>query len=101
MVYRPRMRCHGCLDVYDESDEQNFVTEHNAPVRGFHCHKARGAKSDHTGEVKMVRDAVRHPQKLAPRIIAAKNLKLREDDDLQSAFRIMGLDFGEPAVITF
>jgi hypothetical protein len=67
----------------------------------FISYKARGAKSDHTGEVKMLRDAVRHPQKLAPRIIAAKNLKLREDDDLQSAFRIMGLDFGEPAVIMF
>ena len=65
----------------------------------FISYKERGAGSDHKGEAKLLRDAVRSPRESTARIIPAKDLKLREDDDLHSAFRIMGLDCGVPAVI--
>jgi hypothetical protein len=65
----------------------------------FISYKTRGTGSDHKREARLLRDAVRYPRKFPARIIPAKDLKERKDDDLHSAFRIMGLDCDVPAVI--
>jgi hypothetical protein len=65
----------------------------------FISYKTRGTGSDHKREARLLRDAVRYPRKFPARIIPAKDLKERENDDLHSAFRIMGLDCDVPAVI--
>ncbi len=65
----------------------------------FVSYKTEGAKSDHKREADALRHVVLEPKRHAANIIPAAALKSRADDDLRSAFRVMGLDCGIPAVI--
>jgi len=65
----------------------------------FISYKDADAKSDHKREAKTLRDAVRSPGQFPCRKFAAHELKTRTDDDLFSAFRVLGADCGVPAVI--
>ena len=66
----------------------------------FISYKEPGLKSDHAKEAQMLRDIVRG-QKRGPdiRIIGANELKQRAEDQLASAFSVMGMDCGVPAVL--
>jgi hypothetical protein len=65
----------------------------------FLSYKEPGAKSDHRREARMLQDVVRHPQDFAGRIVSSEELKVNAGDELSSAFRVIGLDCGVPAVI--
>jgi hypothetical protein len=74
----------------------------SAPVRlfeGFVSYKNRPAKSDHAGDVRLLRDAVRDPHLFPESLISADRLKCDASDQLKSAFSVIGLDCGIPAVI--
>lgn len=47
----------------------------------------------------MLREVVQDRDKFSDCIIAADNLKLNHDDELGSAFTVIGLDCGVPPVI--
>jgi hypothetical protein len=64
---------------------------------GFVSYKAQGP-SDHSKDVLDLRDVVRDPLKSHDSIHGPDTLK-EEHDQLFSAFRVAGLDFGVPAVI--
>jgi hypothetical protein len=65
----------------------------------FVSYKQANVKSDHKREAGLLREVVRDPKgRLAP-IVSAEQLKEREDDELISAFRVIGMDCGVPAVI--
>jgi hypothetical protein len=68
-------------------------------VEAFVSYKDRGANSDHMREAKLLRDAVRYPKHHAVRIVPAEELKECNEDELISAFRVIGLDCGVPPVI--
>ena len=65
---------------------------------GFVSYKL-GKKSNHQEDVKAVREVVRHPARFGSDIYEADQLKRNQSDELFSAFRVLGLDFGVPAVI--
>jgi hypothetical protein len=74
----------------------------SVPVRlfeGFVSYKNRPTKSDHAGDVKLLRDAVRDPRLFRECLISADRLKHDACDQLVSAFNILGLNCGIPAVI--
>jgi hypothetical protein len=68
-------------------------------VEALVSYKDPGTKSDHMGEAKLLRDAVRYPKHPGFRIVPADELKGSNEDELISAFRVIGLDCGVPAVI--
>lgn len=65
----------------------------------FISYKERSAKSDHCRETMMLRDVVKDPRKFSECIISAKSLKASCDDEISSAFRVIGINCGVPAVI--
>jgi hypothetical protein len=65
----------------------------------FVSFKEPGVKSDHKREVELLREIVRDPKSHRHRIVPAEELKEREADELMSAFGVIGIDCGVPAVI--
>ena len=65
---------------------------------GFVSYKKRSKKSDHKRDTKLLREVVINPEKYSDCIIGKDKLTLH-DDMLSSAFRVIGLDVGAPAVI--
>jgi hypothetical protein len=65
----------------------------------FVSYKQAGVKSDHKGEAGLLRKAIRDSKSRSIQIVPAEQLKEREDDELMSAFRVIGMDCGVPAVI--
>jgi hypothetical protein len=66
---------------------------------GFISYKDRSTKSDHKRDTILLREVVKSHDKHSGCIIGAEKLKLCHDDMLTSAFRVIGLDCGVPAVI--
>jgi hypothetical protein len=65
---------------------------------GFVSYKS-AKRSDHREDVLALRDVVRDPGKFRGSIYTADQLKKDPADELFSAFRVLGLDCGVPAVI--
>jgi hypothetical protein len=66
---------------------------------GFISFKSAGSKSTHERDVILLRNAVKQPQNRTGLIIGADGLKESHSDQLASAFAVLGLDIGIPAVI--
>ena len=64
---------------------------------GFVSFKPQGSKSSHTADVEALRNAVWNQTRC--QIFDPTEFKQREDDNLESAFGFMGMDFGIPPVI--
>jgi hypothetical protein len=64
---------------------------------GFVSFKEGG--TDHKTDVCALREKVKKAHQNQDSIFSADNLKLDESDELFSAFRVAGLDYGVPAVI--
>jgi hypothetical protein len=62
-------------------------------------YKASGVKSDHMREAELLRDAVRDPKRQPVQIVSADHLREQNNDKLVSAFDVIGLDCGLPAVV--
>jgi hypothetical protein len=80
--------------LYDARPSANLCL-----FEGFVSFKLRGAKSRHEEDVNALREIVRNPGKIQGRLVSADELKISENDMLQSAFRVAGMDCGVPAVI--
>jgi hypothetical protein len=65
---------------------------------GFVSYKDRGKTSDHLKDVKLLRRVIMSPSVLR-HCKEPHELKLHEDDILESAFKVAGMDFGIPPVI--
>lgn len=65
---------------------------------GFISYKF-GAKSNHQEDVIALRQVIRDPARFQSAIYEGGELKRNESDELFSAFRVLGFDFGIPAVI--
>ena len=66
---------------------------------GFVSYKERTAKSDHCKDVRLLRQVVRDPERFSDSIFAADSLRINHDDDVFSAFKILGLECGIPTII--
>jgi hypothetical protein len=62
-------------------------------------YKQQGIKSEHMREAGLLRDIVRDPKHHPAKIVPADELKERSGDELSSAFFVMGMDCGVPAVM--
>ncbi len=74
----------------------------NAEVRlfeGFVSFKDRSVSSDHSRDVKLLREVVDSPEKLSHFIVDPSSLKMDPTDRLESAFRVAGIDAGVPPII--
>jgi hypothetical protein len=80
--------------LYDARPSANFRL-----FEGFVSFKLRGAKSSHEEDVNALRETVRNPGATKGRLVSADELKISENDMLQSAFRVAGMDCGVPAII--
>lgn len=72
------------------------------PIRlfeGFVSYKERSMRTDHRGDVELLREVVRDPETFSNSIISADDLSVNPGDQVVSAFKILGLDCGVPAVI--
>jgi hypothetical protein len=58
-----------------------------------------GKKSNHQEDVIAMRQVVRYPARFQSAIYEGDQLKRNQSDTLFSAFKVLGLDFGVPAVI--
>jgi hypothetical protein len=67
---------------------------------GFVSFKTKRGLSCHTDDVLCLRDIVWNPKAHADSITAPENLKVDETDSIYSAFKVAGMDFGVPPVIT-
>jgi hypothetical protein len=65
---------------------------------GFVSYKHKG-RSDHMADVAALQKVVRDPVRSDDPIYEGGRLKRAETDQLVSAFRVMGFDWGIPAVI--
>ena len=65
---------------------------------GFVSYKLQ-KKSNHQDDVIAMRQVVRYPASFQSAIFEGDQLKRNESDVLFSAFRVLGLDLGVPAVI--
>jgi len=65
----------------------------------FVSYKQAGVKSDHRREAGLLREVVRGSKSRPVQIVPAEQLKELDDDELISAFRVIGMDCGVPAVI--
>ncbi len=65
---------------------------------GFVSYKS-AKRNGHRADVMALRDVVRDPHKFRKSIYTADQLKKNPADELFSAFRVLGLDCGVPAVI--
>ena len=65
----------------------------------FVSYKQPGVKTDHRREAGLLREVVRGPKSRPVQIVTAEQLKEQDDDELISAFRVIGMDCGVPAVI--
>jgi hypothetical protein len=66
---------------------------------GFISYKNRSTKSDHKRDTLLLREVVKSSDKYSDCIIPVDKLNLHHDDMLSSAFHVIGLDCGVPAVI--
>lgn len=76
--------------------------EPSVPVRlfeGFVSYKKRGIKSDHALDVRLLREVVKDPIAFSECIVPADKLRTDRDDELLSAFDVIGLECGIPTVI--
>ena len=65
----------------------------------FVSYKQAGVRSDHRREAGLLREIVRDPKNRPAKVVPADQLKERDDDELISAFRVIGIDCRIPAVI--
>lgn len=65
---------------------------------GFVSYKDRGKTSDHLRDVKLLKRAIMSPNPLQY-CKQPHELKMDDDDVLESAFKVAGMDFGIPPVI--
>jgi hypothetical protein len=66
---------------------------------GFVSFKDRAQKSDHKYDAKLLKEALQYPERYSGSIISENDLKEQTNDDLMSAFSVMGLDYGVPVVV--
>jgi hypothetical protein len=66
---------------------------------GFVSFKDSTKKSNHSKDVRMLREVVENPLKFSDCIISPERLKMDETDKLRSAFLVAGIDAGVPPVI--
>lgn len=66
---------------------------------GFVSFKEKGTKSNHSRDVRLLREAVENPQKFSDSIIEPDALKMDSSDILKSAFLVAGIDAGVPTLI--
>jgi len=66
---------------------------------GFVSFKPADQKTSHTWDVREMREVIQRPRSGRGRILEGAQLKMENTDQLESAFKVMGLDLGVPAVI--
>jgi len=66
---------------------------------GFVSFKEKGAKSNHSRDVRLLREVIENPQQYSESIIEPDALKMDTSDILKSAFLIAGIDAGIPVII--
>jgi hypothetical protein len=74
----------------------------NSKVRlfeGFVSYKAKGRRSDHRGDVRLLRDIIRQSERFAACIYSRETLRGEPNNTIESAFKVCGLDCGVPVVI--
>lgn len=67
---------------------------------GFVSYKSRDAKSNHSKDVELLREAIKATQTKSHHIIKPEEIKTDPDDNIKSAFEVMNLaDIGIPPII--
>jgi hypothetical protein len=66
---------------------------------GFVSYKERSGQSRHVEDVSLLREVVRDPVKYSGSIFVSDQLRIDPRDSLLSAFHVVGVDCGIPAVI--
>jgi hypothetical protein len=66
---------------------------------GFVSFKPKGTRSDHAGDVRRLRSVARGRDDVRGEVLAIQRLRRTDDDQLQSALAVAGMDFGVPAVV--
>lgn len=75
-------------------------TQHEVRVfEGFVSFKNKNEKSNHSKDVEALYQVVENPLGFHDRIINPKNLKISDDDTIQSAFLINEINLGVPPII--
>jgi hypothetical protein len=77
--------------------------EANAEIRlfeGFVSFKPQRTRSSHVHDVGALRDVIWHPDRRLGSIVAPERLAVAPTDTVCSAFKVAGMDFGIPPVIT-
>ena len=78
------------------------ITDSNPPkevrlFEGFVSFKSKGKASNHSKDVMLLRNAVKKPGPES--IISPENLIMNETDEISSAFKVGGMDYGVPPII--
>jgi hypothetical protein len=66
---------------------------------GLVSFKPKGTPSSHTADVDALRRVIWHEENSIGRIVAPKELALNQGDQIVSAFRVAGMDFGIPPIV--
>ena len=77
-------------------------TTSNVEIRlfeGFVSFKEKGTESNHSMDVKRLREVIVNPNRYPESIIESEALKMNDSDRLQSAFLVAGIDVGIPPLI--
>ena len=83
---------------------RRIITEapSNVEIRlfeGFVSFKEKGTESNHSMDVKRLREVIENPNRYPESIIEPEALKMNDSDRLQSAFLVAGIDAGIPPLI--
>jgi hypothetical protein len=87
----------GCTVMIAALYLMKSITDSNPPknlrlFEGFVSFKSKEKVSNHSEDVLLLRNAVKKPG--LEHIIAPQNLKMNETDNILSAFRVAGMDYG-------
>lgn len=66
---------------------------------GFVSFKPSGVTSNHSEDLRRLRQVIEQPQMHASKIVPCSALKNLKSDSIESAFKVMGYDLGIPPVI--
>jgi hypothetical protein len=66
---------------------------------GFVTYKKKGSRSNHSGDVLLLREVVKSPEEYSECIYPPEALLRDKKDKLVSAFKVGGMDFGIPPLI--
>lgn len=81
-------------DVYTSSRQREIRL-----FEGFASFKPKGTRSSHKDDVLALRDIVWRRNSALGNIINPRDLKMSDEDEVFSAFRVAGMDFGVPPIV--